>query len=132
VMKGAITSGGRLGGHLPSACCSFSHMLASLPKWPLRRLTKDGTPAPPDSPALLFRLGTLILEPGRPSPGSECRYRLMRRTRNGVEHLSGRDYDLTAAEALFLILFTLAPQFGLTREEVLGMSPEDIASAAGL
>ena len=98
----------------------------------LARLTKDEAPAPPDSPALLFRSGTLILEPGPRSREAERRYRLMVRTRRGIEHLSGRDYDLTAAEALYLILFTLAPQFGLTREEVLGMSPEDIASAAGL
>jgi len=30
-----------------------------------------------------------------------------------------------------MIVFTLAPHLGLTREEVLGMSPEEIASAAG-
>jgi hypothetical protein len=47
-----------------------------------------------------------------------------------IEHLSGRDYDLTASEALYLIVFSLAPQLGLTREEVLGLSPEDIAVAA--
>jgi hypothetical protein len=55
----------------------------------------------------------------------------MVRTRRGIEHLSGSDYDLTAGEGLYLILFTLAPKLGLTREEVLGMSPEEIASAAG-
>ena len=46
----------------------------------------------------------------------------MVRTRRGIEHLSGRDYDLTAADALYLIVFSLAPQ--------LGLSPEDIAVAA--
>jgi hypothetical protein len=97
----------------------------------LARLTKDEPPTPPDSPALLFRSGTLILEPGRRSREAERRYRLMARTRRGIEHLSGSDYDLTAGEGLYLILFTLAPQLGLTREEVLGVSPEDIASAAG-
>jgi hypothetical protein len=97
----------------------------------LARLTKDEASAPPDSPALLFRSGTLILEPGRRSREAERRYRLMVRTRRGIEHLSGIDYDLTALEGLYLIFFTLAPQLGLTREEVLGMSPEDIASAAG-
>jgi transposase-like protein len=98
----------------------------------LARLIKDETPAPPDSPALLFRSGTLILEPGPRSRESERRYRLMVRTRRGIEHLPGSAYDLTAGDGLYLILLALAPQFGLTREEVLGMSPEDIASAAGL
>jgi hypothetical protein len=98
----------------------------------LARVTKDEGPTPPDSPALLFRSGTLILEPGRRGREAERRYRLMVRTRRGIEHLSGHDYDLTAGESLFLILVILAPQFGLTREEVLVMSPEDIASAVGL
>ena len=86
--------------------------------------------APTDSPAPLFRPGTLILEPGRRTREAERRYRLMVRTRRGIEHLSGRDYDLTAADALYLIVFSLAPQLGLTREAVLGVSPEDIAVAA--
>jgi transposase-like protein len=98
----------------------------------LARQIKDEPSAPPDSPALLFRSGTLILEPGRRSGEAERRYRLMVRTRRGIEHLSGSDYDLTAGEGLYLILFTLAPQLGLTREEVLSMSLEDIARAAGL
>jgi hypothetical protein len=97
----------------------------------LARLIKDEAPAPPDSPAFLFRPGTLILEPGRRSGGSERRYRLMVRARGRIEHLSGRDYDLTAAEALYLILVCLAPELGLTREEALGLSPEDFAGAAG-
>ena len=96
----------------------------------LARHIKDEGSAPPDSPALLFRSGTLSLEPGQRSREADRRYRLMVRTRRGIEHLSGHDYDLTAAEALYLIFFTLAPEFGLTREEVLGLSPEDIASAA--
>ena len=96
----------------------------------LTRQIKDEGSAPPDSPALLFRSGTLILEPGQRSREADRRYRLMVRTRRGIEHLSGHDYDLTAADALYLIFFTLAPEFGLTREEVLGLSPEDIASAA--
>ena len=95
----------------------------------LARLIKDD-PAPPDSPAFLFRPGTLILEPGRRSRGAERRYRLMLRAPGRIEHLSGGDYDLTAADALYLIVFSLAPQLGLTREEVLGLSPEDIAGAA--
>jgi hypothetical protein len=98
----------------------------------LARLTKDEPPTPPDSPALLFRSGTLILEPGPGRREAERRYRLMVRTRRGIEHLSGSDYDLTALEGLYLVLFTLAPQLGLTREEVLSMSLEDIARAAGL
>jgi hypothetical protein len=48
----------------------------------------------------------------------------------GRPNVAIHDYDLTAADALYLIFFTLAPEFGLTREEVLGLSPEDIASAA--
>jgi transposase-like protein len=103
---------------------------ASLANALARQIKDEG--APPDSPAILCRLGTLILEPGRSSPGSECRYRLMRRTRKGIEHLSGPDYDFTAAEGVYLILFTLAPQLGLTREEVLSMSLEDIGRAVGL
>jgi hypothetical protein len=94
----------------------------------LARLTTDE--AAPDSPAFLFRAGTLILEPGPRSRGSKRRYRLMLRARGRIEHLSGHDYDLTAAEALYLILFSLAPELGLTREP-LGLGPEDIASAAG-
>jgi len=97
----------------------------------LARVTKNEGATPPDSPALLFRSGTLILEPGRRSKEAERHYRLMVRTRRGIEHLSGHDYDLTAGEAFFLILVTLAPQFGLTREEVLVMSSEDIASTVG-
>jgi len=54
----------------------------------------------------------------------------MARKRGGIAHLSGSDYDLTAAEALYLIVFILAPELGLTRE-ALGLGPEDIASAAG-
>lgn len=96
----------------------------------LARLIKNEAPAPPDSPALLFRGGTLILEPGPRSPEAERRYRLMVRTRRGIEHLSGHDYDLTALEALHLIYVCLAPELGLTREEALSLGSEDIASAA--
>ena len=97
----------------------------------LARLIKDEAPAPPDSPALLFRPGTLILEPWRRSRESERRYRLMARRRGGIKPLSGNDYDLTAAEALYMIFVCLAPELGLTREEALGLSPEDFAGAAG-
>jgi hypothetical protein len=96
----------------------------------LARLIKDEAPEPPDSPAFLFRPGTLILEPGRRSRESQRRYRLMARRRGGIEHLLGTDYDLTAIEALYLIFVCLAPELGLTREEALGLDPEDIASAA--
>jgi hypothetical protein len=51
---------------------------------PLARLTKDEASAPPDSPAILFRPGTLILEPGRRSREAERRHRLMRRTRDRI------------------------------------------------
>ena len=97
----------------------------------LARLIKDEASAPPDSPALLFRPGTLILEPGgRSRPGDERLFRLMLRKSGRIEHPLGTDYDLTAAEALYLIFVCLAPELGLTREEALGLDPEDIASAA--
>jgi transposase-like protein len=96
----------------------------------LARLIKDEAPAPPDSPAFLFRPGTLILEPGRRSRGAERRFRLMLRAPGRVEHLSSRDYDLTAADALYLVICCLASELGLT-PEALGLSPEDIAGAAG-
>ena len=86
--------------------------------------------APTDSPAPLFRPGTLILEPGRRSRGAERRFRLMLRAPGRIEHLSNRDYDLTAADALYLVLCCLASELGLT-PEALGLSPEDIAGAAG-
>ena len=97
----------------------------------LARLTKDETPMPPDSPALLFRPGTLILEPGRrSSPGDERRFRLMLRKSGRIEHLSGRDYDLTAADALDLVLLYLAPELDLTREALV-RGLENAASGAG-
>jgi transposase-like protein len=52
----------------------------------LARLPKDEPSPPPDSPALLFRSGTLILEPGRRTREAERRYRVMVRTRRGIEH----------------------------------------------
>ena len=74
-----------------------------------------------------LRRGTLILEPG-PSSGAEPRYRLMVRTSRGIEHASSADYDLTAAVALYLLLYALGHRHALTPEE-LGLRPEDIAAA---
>jgi transposase-like protein len=96
----------------------------------LARLTKDDASAPPDSPARLFWPGTLILERGRRSREAERRYRVMVRTRRGIEHLSGHDYDLTAADVLDVVLLYLAPELGLTREGLVRGS-EDIASSGG-
>ena len=64
-----------------------------------------------------------------PSSGAEPRYRLMVRTSWGIEHVSSGDYDLTGAVALYLLLYALGHQHGLTPEE-LGLRPEDIAAAA--
>lgn len=79
-------------------------------------------------PLSYLRRGTLILEPG-PSSGSEPRFRLMLRERRGIQHVSAVDYDLTAADATWLILCALAPMLGKT-PEALGLTPEDIAAAA--
>lgn len=92
----------------------------------LTRLNKEGEPAAPP-PTFPFRRGTLILEPG-PGPGSEPRYRLMQRRPGGIDHCSGRDYDLTAEGALYLLLCALGPKLGLTAEE-LGITPEDITAS---
>jgi len=53
----------------------------------LARQIKDETPPPADSPALLLRPGTLILEPGPHSRDDERRYRLMVRRRGRIEAL---------------------------------------------
>jgi hypothetical protein len=51
-------------------------------------------------PSKYLRCGTLILEPG---PGPDRRYRLMMRVPGGM-HGSGTHYDLTAANALYLLV----------------------------
>jgi hypothetical protein len=53
----------------------------------------------------------------------------MVRTGRGIEHASSADYDLTAAVALYLLLYALGHRHGLTPEE-LGLRPEDLAAAA--
>jgi hypothetical protein len=65
-----------------------------------------------------LRRGTLILEPGPAGP--DRRYRLMMRVRGGIDHVSGNDYDLTAAGALYLLVCALGSAFGLTPEDILG------------
>jgi transposase-like protein len=64
----------------------------------LTRMNRDGEPEAPDLPVFPFRRGTIIIEPG-PGPGSELRFRFMQRTREGIAHSSGGDYDLTATQA---------------------------------
>jgi hypothetical protein len=89
---------------------------------------KDQKQDAPYSPLTHLRFGTFILEPG-PRSGSKRQFRLMGRVRGGISHLSGTDYDLTAAEALYLLLCMLSRDLGLTLE-ALGVTQEDIAAAA--
>jgi hypothetical protein len=74
-----------------------------------------------DSYLSYLRCGTLILEPGPASGNGERRYRLMVRGRGGsIEHVSSPQYDLTPADALFLIVCGLGSSHGLTLEDILG------------
>jgi hypothetical protein len=66
-------------------------------------------------PITHLRRGTLILEPG---PGPDRRYRLMMRVRGGIEHVAGPNYDLTAANALYLLVCALGSALGLTPEAI--------------
>ena len=65
-----------------------------------------------------FRPGTLILEPG--PTGRDHRYRLLLRVRGGLDHASGTRYDLSAADALYLLVCALGSQLGLTSEDIRG------------
>jgi len=68
-----------------------------------------------------FRCGTLILEPGPARADGDRRYRLMLRTQGGgIEHVSSSGYDLTAADALYLVVCALGSTLGLTLEDILG------------
>jgi hypothetical protein len=96
--------------------------LASLSNALARLIADEPTPETPSFP---FRSGTLILEPGPRSRGSERGYRLLVRAGGRIEYLSGRDYDQSAVEALWQILVCFAPELGLSREELLGLSPGD-------
>jgi transposase-like protein len=75
----------------------------------LARLIKDDAPAPPDSPAFLFRPGTLILEPGRRSRGAELRFRLMLRAPGQIEHLSSQ---ITISQPRTPCTWSSATRFG--------------------
>ena len=65
-----------------------------------------------------LRSGTLILEPG--PTGRDHRYRLFLRVRGGLDHASGTRYDLSAADALYLLVCALGSQLGLTSEDIRG------------
>jgi hypothetical protein len=67
-----------------------------------------------------LRSGTLILEPGPAGGDGDRRYRLMLRARGGIEHVSSSQYDLTPADALYLIVCWLGSGLGLTLEDILG------------
>jgi hypothetical protein len=53
----------------------------------------------------------------------------MLRVPGRIEHLSTRDYDLTPAQAVYLILCWFGTEFGLA-PEALGLTHDDIAAAA--
>lgn len=93
----------------------------------LARLSKEDENTALRSP-FPFRRGTLVLEPqpkSSPGPG-QCRFRLLWRLPEGVKQIADQ---LTAAEAVYLILCALASELGLT-PEMLGVTPEDLAAAA--
>jgi len=73
---------------------------------------------PRGSDIFYLRRGTLILEPG-PASGDQ-RYRLMMRVPGGIEHVSGTAYNLTAANALYLLVCALGRELGLTLEDIQG------------
>jgi hypothetical protein len=62
-----------------------------------------------------IRPGTLILEPG---PGPDRRHRWMKRVPGGIDHVYGTHNDLTAANALYLLVCALASALGLTPEAI--------------
>jgi hypothetical protein len=70
-----------------------------------------------------FRPGTLVLEPGR-GPKSERNYRLLLHEPGGIKHVSSRGYDLTAADAFYLIACWLQSDLGLPLE-ALGLASEN-------
>jgi hypothetical protein len=73
-------------------------------------------------PFAYLRSGTLILEPGPARADGDRRYRLMLRGRRGIEHASNPQYDLTPANALYLIVCALGSALGLTLEDINGMT----------
>jgi hypothetical protein len=95
----------------------------------LSRLNKEGEPEAGGQLALLFRPGTLILEPQRKSkPGSgRCRFRLLWRLPEGIKEVGDQ---LTAAEVVYLVLCALASEIDGLTLEMLGLTPEDVAAAA--
>ena len=95
----------------------------------LSRLNKEEGPGAGERLALLFRSGTLILEPQRkskPGPGP-CRFRLLWRVPEGIKEVGDQ---LTAAEVLYLVLCALASEIDGLTPEMLGFTPEDLAAAA--
>ena len=76
-----------------------------------------------DSYLPYLRCGTLILEPGPARGDGERRYRLMMRGRGGsIEHVCSSQYNLTPADALYLIVCALGSSLGLTLEDIQGMT----------
>jgi hypothetical protein len=69
-----------------------------------------------------LRPGTHILEPG-PSP--DRRYRLMMRVPGGIDHVSGTHYDLTAANALYLLVCAPSSALGLTPEAISALTSSE-------
>ena len=95
----------------------------------LSRLNKEEGPGAGERLALLFRSGTLILEPRRktkPGPG-RCRFRLLWRLPEGIKEVGDQ---LTATEVVYLVVCALASEIDGLTPEMLGLTPEDIAAAA--
>ena len=93
------------------------------------RLNKEEGFGAGEQLALLFRYGTLILEPQRKSkPGSgRCRFRLLWRVPEGIKEVGDQ---LTAEEVLCLVVCALASEIDGLTPEMLGFTPEDLAAAA--
>ena len=93
----------------------------------LARLNKEGEQGAGGQLVMLFRPGTLILEPQRKSGPGQCRFRLLWRLPGGIKQVAD---NLTAAEAVYLMLCGLASEIDGLTPEMLGLTPEDLAAAA--
>jgi hypothetical protein len=96
----------------------------------LTRLKGEEEPGAGGELVTLFPPGTLILEPQRksgPGPG-KCRFRLLWRRPEGIKEVGDQ---LTAADVAYLILCALSSEIDGLTPEMLGLTPEEIAAAAG-
>jgi hypothetical protein len=95
----------------------------------LTRLNEARESGPGEQLAILFRPGTLILEPQRMSgPGAgQCHFRLLWRQPGAIKQVADQ---LTAAEVVYLMLCALASELDGLTPEMLGLTSEDLAAAA--